>query len=154
MMLRMFACMAVCLTALLPATAQHSVDAIDGSAKTGAALLAIPMNDVDAARPSSALEAAEKPAVVERRARAVATTVFRVLASQNGILLGVPDQGMDAYFHPPSSDDGEPIFRQAKKLYDDATTYRTERYDLSVDLLSLTCRLKLSLSEYLAGGAD
>ena len=89
------------------------------------------------------------PAPSQSHAGRFAAAVFRVLASQNTIDLdGQPSAEMDAVLRPPESDTGvTSLFSTAKKLYDTATSYKTERAMVTVDPLGLKCRLSVNLGK-------
>lgn len=96
--------------------------------------------------PAASETAAEPSTTFGRRASAVASTIVRTLAARNRLWVGPPEEQMDAYLRPPSGDGTATIFHEAKALYEEATSYRTEWYDVSFDPLSLKCRLKVRLS--------
>lgn len=90
--------------------------------------------------------------MLQRSASAFAMAVFRALASQNSIALH-PE--MDEVLRPPDYGSDEPnLFNDAKRLYDAATSYRTERAVLSVDPLNLQWRLRVDLDRLLSGSSD
>ncbi len=183
-MARMLACTAVLMLLPLQAYAQESPDLVGRSTGAFVALKmvaveAVPstlhgapkmhptstlhaaptMHATSTMRAAPSLHAASAPSIARpltfgRRAGTLATTVFRALASQNAIVLGAPPGEMDAFLRAPSSGGDESLFREVKELYDDATTYRTERYDFSVEPLSLKWRLKIRLSPFLMAGSD
>ena len=148
----------VCLLALLPASAQQVVPADDASGQ--AAVRSFPVDadeEIDVLRgdvQASSLETDRHPVAFGRRVGIVATTVFNVLASQNRLRIGVPDDWMDGYLRPPSDETDATVLLKAKELYDEATTYRTDRFDMSIDPFSLEWRLTLRLSRYLGAGSD
>lgn len=151
---------AACLMmVLLPASAQQVVVPAD-DAMGKAAVLSFPADvaeevDVfDRRVDATALERDQQPLTFGRRAGTVAATIFRVLASQNQLRLGVSDDWMDGYLRPPSEDAKPTMLLEAKQLYDEATTYRTDRFDMRIDPFSLEARLTLRLSRYLGTGSE
>lgn len=172
MILRMLACTAVFILALFPASAQTSADAVDRPARPFVALQMSAVQDVPATfRATARLGAASTISAAPtlrgasamstlrlvtsgRRAGALAATVFRALSIQSPITLGVPYDEMDGYLRPTSPDDRENLFQQAKDLYEEAMTFRTDRYDLSLEPLNMKWRLKIRLSRLLMAESD
>lgn len=171
MTIRILCCAAACVLLLLPASAQRSVELTDRAAvdRSSLQLAASPFQASAVSnfaesipvrierRAANDASTAAGTAAFGRRVGSIASTVLRVLAAQNTLTLGVPDeQSMDAYLRPPDEGafgSGATVFGQAKEMYDDVTTYRTDRYDLSIDPLSMRCRLKIRLSGILSAGS-
>ena len=145
-MLRLIACMLAGMLAALPASAQTlqraSAQTMELSATTMTADRAVQMSRADVSMPSQ---------TAQSHAGRFAAAVFRVLASQNTINLDGPSPTeMDAVLRPPAwnASGGTSLFSAAKRLYDTATSYKSERAVLKVDPLSLKCRLSVNLSSF------
>ncbi len=169
-MLRITGCLLAVLLALLPATAQAqqrgasamptehaenvqvaetygafrtttaSVSMQDGRTRPG-----LPVDGLGELRTMDA----SSGSTVRQQAGAFAAAVFRALAAQNTIDLH-PE--LDAVLRPPESDSQDPnLFDGAKDLYDAATSYRSEKAVLTIDPLSLRCRLRIDLGRLMGG---
>lgn len=176
-MLRLSGCLLVGLLALRPATAQTHYRTGANAAvesESGIALLRSSPSDVMeasvlssesvelgnasrssdfAAAPSRGMVVADQRTATGLRVGAFAAAVFRTLATQNSIALNSISQNgvsheMDAVLRPPGVGPGETsLFGEAKRLYDSATSYRTERAVVSVDPLNLQWRLRVRLDQ-------
>lgn len=80
---------------------------------------------------------------------ALASKLIEVLASQNAITLNDVHGGtMDAYLRPPQVHSGDAgLFRQAKSMYDYATTIESARSEIKLDPFNLRCALRINLNQ-------
>jgi hypothetical protein len=89
------------------------------------------------------------PVTEEMNAAGFASRIINFLASQNRIdLYGGSTDELDAYLRAPLVG-GDPfgMFNRAKMLYDDATSIRSDRYEVNVDPLKMRWVFKLNLNQ-------
>lgn len=84
----------------------------------------------------------------------LASKLIDVLASQNAIAIGeFPSGPMDAYLRPPQRDaDDADLFRQARSLYDGATTIYSESAIVTLDPLKMRCAVRINLQRLFSKG--
>lgn len=170
-MLRIAGCLLAFLLALLPVTAQaqergasafpaeHAEDVqapVAATIEASRTTDAVPMRDrrvttelpVRGAGEWSAMDASSGR-TVRQQAGTFAAAVFRALASQNTIDL---HPKLDAVLREPETDSQDQnLFDGAKDLYNAATSYRSEKAVLTIDPLTLRCRLRIDLGRLLGG---
>ena len=81
-----------------------------------------------------------------------ATALIEILASQNAITLEeMPSSSMDAFLRPPrGGSDDSGLFRQAKNIYDSATTMQSRSAEVILDPLKMRCSLRIKLNRLLS----
>lgn len=96
--------------------------------------------------------AAETPAQRGFSAAGFASALIEILASRNTVTLEeMPSSSMDAFLRPPQNDsDDSGLFRQAKTLYDSATTLQSTRAEVTLDPLKMRCSLRIKLNQLLS----
>lgn len=96
--------------------------------------------------------AVESPMQRGFSAAGFASALIEVLASQNAVMLEVmPSSSMDAYLRPPQkTSNNSGLFRQAKSLYDNATTIQSEQAEIAFDPLKMRCALRIKLNRLLS----
>lgn len=106
--------------------------------------------------PSSRLDiprevAAETPMQRGFSAASIASALIEALASQNAVALEeMPSSPMDAYLRPPQNDsDDSGLFRQARSIYDTATTIQSSRAVVILDPLKMRCAVRIKLNRLL-----
>lgn len=84
-------------------------------------------------------------------AAALASTLIGVIATRNTLTIsGLSSGEMDAFLRPPQSGgDDTGLFKQARVLYNEATTIRSRSADVRLDPLSLRCHLRINLNRLL-----
>lgn len=143
--------MLVGILALLPASAQ-TMQRLGGQATqlSGAQTMQLSATSFAVDRPTP-VSRSDLSTPTQSHAGRFAAAVFRVLASQNTIDVDGPSPPeMDAVLRPPEiggSGTAVSLFNTAKKLYDTATSYRTESAVVTVDPLGLKCRLSVNLGK-------
>lgn len=92
--------------------------------------------------------AVESPMQRSFSAAGLASALIEVLASQNAVMLEeMPSSSMNAYLRPPQKkSDDSGLFRQAKTLYDTATTLRSEQAEVRIDPLKMRCAMRIKLN--------
>ena len=96
--------------------------------------------------------AADTPVQRGWSATALASTLIGVIATKNTLTIsGISSGEMDAFLRPPQSDgDDSGLFKQARSLYNEATTIRSRSADVRLDPLNLRCQLRVNLNRLLA----
>ena len=84
-------------------------------------------------------------------AATLASTLIGVIATKNTLSIsGLAFGEMDAFLRPPQGGDGETgLFKQARTLYNEATTIRSQSADVRLDPLNLRCQVRINLNRLL-----
>lgn len=152
--------MAVAVLALHPALAQHlqrsqsSVQTVHLSATELSAQGPGPA-------PSGMVTLPENRPMANAQTGNFAAAIVRILAARNMMELGIASPAdMDAFLRYPEEDapgTAVVLLNRARKLYEiynSATTFTSNRYDLKVDPLGMRCRLRISFHQAFSGGSN